>query len=98
MPKLIYFQVAVDETATWQAVQDIAASHGYIGQRGNGNVAQLLTGIATGEIATVMLAETPRDMAIEFLRQQHPDHPSLSEALGAIADALDEARQREIAS
>ena len=96
MPKLVYFSVSIDETETWKTVQDIAASHGYVGQRGDGNVAQLLTGIATGEIATLMLAGTPRDLAIEFLRQQHPDHPSLTDALADIAAALDEARQREV--
>ena len=97
MSKLLYFTVHVDEDAIWQTLANVAADRGYIGQRGTGNVATLLTGIATGEVATVMLAETPRDLAIDFLRSQAPAHPSLADALADIADALDEARQREIA-
>ena len=95
--KLVYFTVDTDASEVWQAAQQIAADHGYIGQRGDGNVAMLLSGIASGEIATVMLAETPRDLVIDFLRSQAPAHPSLADALADIADALDEARQREIA-
>lgn len=96
MTKLLYFTVNVDEEAIWQTLVNVAADYGYIGQRGDGNVAALLTGIASGEIATVMLAETPRDLTISFLRSQQPEHPSLADALTDIAGALDEARQREI--
>lgn len=99
MSKLLYFRNNRNENAIMATLAEIAASHGYINHAGPnpgaGNVAELLAGIASGEVATVMLAETPRDVATDWLCEQRPDHPSLAEALLAIADALDEARHRE---
>lgn len=101
MSKLIYFRDRHDAKHVMTVVAEIAASHGYINHAGPnpgaGNVAELLAAIASGEVATVLLADTPRDMAIDWLRSQSMAiiHPALAEALTAIADALDEARQRE---
>lgn len=99
MSKLLYFRNRHDATAVMMVVAEVAASHGYVNHAGPnpgaGNVAELLAAIASGEVATVLLAETPRDMAIDWLRSQSITHPSLAEALTAIADALDEARHRE---
>lgn len=99
MPKLLYFRHHHDENEVMATLAKIAASHGYINHAGPnpgaGNVAELLAAIAGGEVATILLADTPRDLAIDFFRQQHPSHPSLAEALNAIADSLEEARQRE---
>lgn len=99
MSKLLYFRNRHDASSVMAIVADVAASHGYINRAGPnpgaGNVAELLAAIASGEVATVLLADTPRDMAIDFLRSQSPAHPSLAEALDSIANALDEARQRE---
>lgn len=99
MSKLLYFRNRHDASAVMATVGQVAADHGYINHAGanpgGGNVAELLAAIASGEVATVLLADTPRDMAIDFLRSQSPAHPSLAEALTAIAAALDEARQRE---
>lgn len=99
MTTLLHFRDSRDETSIIAAVKAVAADHGYVTSAGpgvgSGNVAELLAGIATGEVATVLLADIPRDLAIDFLRSQQPEHPSLAEALTAIADALDEARRRE---
>ena len=99
MSKLLYFRNRHDENAVMATLAEIAASHGYINHAGPnpgaGNVAELLAAIAGGEVAIILLADTPRDLAIDFLRQQDRSHPSLAEALDAIAAALEEARQRE---
>ncbi len=94
MAKLLYFPVEMDEVAVWGQAQRAAAGLGYIGQRGNGNVAALLAGIAAGEVAAVALAGEPRDVVIAWLRQRRPGDAALAAALTAIADALEEARQR----
>lgn len=94
MAKLLYWKVAVDEATVWSQAQRTAAGLGYIGQRGDGNVAALLAGIAAGEVAAVALAGEPRDVVIAWLRQRRPGDAALAAALTAIAAALEEARQR----
>lgn len=99
MSKLLYFRNRHNADRVMAVMAEIAASHGYVNaggpNSGAGSVAELLAAIASGEVATILLADTPRDMAIDYLRSQAPEHPSLAEALAAIADCLDEARRRE---
>jgi len=79
---------------------EIAASHGYIAQRGptagQGNPAELLVAIANGEIATLLLADDERRQAIRQLRRlaeewttsANLDKAETAEVFGIIADAL----------
>lgn len=80
---------------------DIAKRHGYTAERGptagQGNVATMLVAIASGEVATVLLADEPRAAAIRELRRQAAlaDDHLIREAFGDIANALLESVRRE---
>lgn len=75
----------------------VAASHGMVNRFGNGDIRQLIDSIATGELATVLLADEPRMAAIERLRELAPEQESLAtrEAFESIAAQLERAVQRE---
>jgi hypothetical protein len=78
-------------------LSSIALAHGYQAYRGKarGSIFELLASIVSGEIVLVLLADEERDAAIRFLRRAELQSLAERDALQVIADALDEARQRE---
>jgi hypothetical protein len=99
----LYFRGVSQEEANAIRLQanKVAAYHGYSAERGPtagaGNAAEMLVAIASGELATVLLPDEQRSMAIRWLDEQSNkvDNFSLAEALQSIAKQLDAAVQRE---
>ncbi len=83
------------------ALRRVAEYHGYTAQRGpragQGNVVELALAIGSGELATVLLPDEQRSMAIRWLNEQaqQVSDLSLAEALKSIADQLYTAVLRE---
>lgn len=84
---------------------EIARQHGYIARRGptsgDGNVAELLVAIASGEVALLLLADEEQWKAIEYLdaeteRLRQSDYTT-AEALRVVSDALKDAQKRAAA-
>jgi hypothetical protein len=99
----LYFRGVSQEEANAirQRANKIAASYGYSAERGpttgEGNAAEMLVAIVSGELATVLLPDEQRSMAIRWLDEQSRtvNDFSLAEALQSIAKQLDAAVQRE---
>lgn len=92
----VHFRPDLDELTVLDSIRQIAANYGYTTrsgpQTGRGNVAELLAAIATGEVATVLLPDEQRLLAIEFLRSAAPAQElPLAEALSSLADELEQA-------
>lgn len=96
-----YFRLDRDEANAMRAsLNEIAQSHGYIAHggptHGEGNAAALLVAIAGGEVATVLLSDEQRAMAIEFLAGGAATAPwPLRDALTSLAESLTAAAVRE---
>jgi hypothetical protein len=84
-------------------LNELAAQHGYLASRGptagEGNAADLLRAIASGEVATVLLADEERGMLIDWLHQQadqlSTSNPLLAGSLTNLAQQLFRAALRE---
>lgn len=92
-------------------LNQIAAEFGYTAERGatagEGNLAEMLTAIDSGELALVLLPDEQRAWTIDWLDEQAASlrenadswrQYSLSDAIATIADALLKAQQREEAA
>lgn len=96
-----YFRLDRDQANAMRAsLNEIARSHGYIAHggptHGEGNAAALLVAIAAGEVATVLLSDEQRSMAIDFLTDAAAAAPwPLRDALASIAESLSDAAARE---
>ena len=95
MPKLLWFRQSRDEAAILASLTSLAARHSYINSAGprsrDGNMAELLVAIATGEVRLLFLPDEQQSLAAEHLRQAAADHAAnvpLADALTAIADSL----------
>lgn len=104
---LLYFRNSRDAKAILARAARIALAFGYVNHagpnHGAGNVAELLTAIAAGELALVLLPDEQRDYAIDDLSADAQAAESSgdywrAQTYPAIARALDAARQREQAS
>ncbi len=102
MPSLTFYHPSQAEANRLRdQLNKLAAQHGYAASRGRmterGGGAELLTAIANGEVALVLLADEQRAWAAEWLEEWagELEHPSLAEALETIAAALRDAMQRE---
>lgn len=80
----------------------MAGSFGYIAHRGpttgQGNLAELLIAIDSGEVALVLLPDEQRSAMVDFLRQVAADSQQsalVTEAAESIAQALEQAIERE---
>lgn len=75
-------------------MEHVARYHNYTSEQ------ELIDAIASGEIATVLLGDEQRSMAVQWLKEQatHIIDPSLSEALESIARQLEAAAWREAAN
>jgi hypothetical protein len=94
MPRLLWFRQGRDEAAILASLTNLAARHGYINSAGprsrDGNIAELLVAIATGEVKLLLLPDEQQTLAAEFLRQSADcaANVPLADALTAIADSL----------
>lgn len=102
----LWFPDAPTRDATMTALAHIAAQYGYTTERGTnagqGNAAELVYRIASGEVATVLLSDEELGGAIEALRHfaalpadEWPGSWPAREAFGILAAALEAARERE---
>ncbi len=102
----LWFPDAPTRDATMTALAHIAAQYGYTTERGTnagqGNAAELVYRIASGEVTTVLLSDEERDGAIDALRylrrlpeDEWPGTWPAREAFSIIAAALKAARERE---
>lgn len=79
----------------------VAERHNYTAQRGphagQGDPVELAIALGTGELATVLLPDEQRTVAIRWLDEQAAiiDNPILAEALKSIADQLHDAVKLE---
>lgn len=106
----LYFRgMNKDETnATRRKFAAIAKRHGYVCVKGSprpkeGNPAAIIVGIVRGEMALVLLPDPQRQWVAEWLREQalviHDQADDfraldIAEALGTIAEALEDAMGR----
>lgn len=101
----LYFKGLTQEEANAMRRQlnEVAAFHGYTATRGatagQGNAAELLVSIASGEVATVLQGDEERNRLIGWLDGQvqqleHTDY-LLSLALKSLANQLQVAVERE---
>ncbi len=101
----LYFKGMSQEevNAMRQRLNTIAASHGYTSERGpttgEGNAAEMLMAIDSGELATVLLADEERASVIAWLDQQAEQLRStdalLADTVKTIANQLYAAVRRE---
>lgn len=102
----LWFPDASTRDATMTALAHIAAQYGYTTERGTnagqGNAAELVYRIASGEVTTVLLSDEERGGAIDALRyfaalpaDEWPGSWPAREAFGILAAALEAARERE---
>ncbi len=84
-------------------LNDLAGTFGYIAHRGStagqGNLAELLIAIDSGEVALVLLPDEQRSAMVDFLRQVAGDGQQSALVMGAaesITRALERAIEREL--